>query len=76
MTKQDTETLEELSQALWGATVWRVTLSVKNSFEKDNSSQNMDALCLDFHVPMGVQKRLGNTNAWDHYGSGTAPELA
>src|SRR5580658_8172117 len=62
MTQRDAETLQELSRVLWGATIWRVELNVQNRFEKDYSSQDMDALCLDFHEPLAVHEKIGKHN--------------
>jgi hypothetical protein len=58
MTQRDAEILQGFSKILWGATVFRATLSIEHSFEAGYSLAYIDALCLDFHEPLLVPEKI------------------
>jgi hypothetical protein len=67
MTNEDCDFIANLTQVLWGATVWRVRLNLQHSFEKGAhpdelySPDDLDELCLDFATPLIVPEKIRKT---------------
>lgn len=60
--RKDTDTLQELSKAIWGAEVRQVRVNIQHRFEQGYSPVDLDELCLDFRKPLPVPKRLGKSD--------------
>ncbi len=59
MTRNDADSLRDLSKVLWDSWVWRVRVNIQHRFEEGYSPEDLDEFCLDFSRPLDGDQKSG-----------------